>query len=117
MLGYLSIIFVPYVLKLLFFFTVFVNLGPEFADKLLGSCLQLLDLGLLEVKHLLLDLGSLDLIDFIGLHLVDLFAQIVQLGFCQRDLLAAVSLLFLKLNRLLLLLVHLLTNHASCLVL
>lgn len=54
--------------------------------------------------------------------MVDFRSELIQLGFGQWDLLAAVSLLLLEFNRLLLLLhllllIHLLANHASCLIL
>ncbi len=122
MLGKLSIILVPNSLKLLFLFTVFVDLGLELSRQFLDSSLQLLHLRLLKVEHLLLILSSLVLIDFLGGHLVNFLSKLIQFGFGKGDLFAAVSLLLLELYWLLLLLhlllgIHLLTNHASCLIL
>lgn len=123
MLGKLSIILVPNSLKLLFLFTVLVDLGLELTRQFLDSSLQLLHLRLLKVEHLLLILSSLVLIDFLGGHLVNFRSKLIQLGFGQGDLFTAVSLLLLELYWLLLLLlhlllgIHLLTNHAGCLIL
>lgn len=66
MLGKLSIILVPDSLKLLFLFAVLVNLCLELTRQFLDRSLQLLHLRLLEVEHLLLNLGSLVLIDLLG---------------------------------------------------
>ncbi len=66
MLGKLRIILVPNSLKLLFLFTVLVDLGLELTRQFLDSSLQLLHLRLLKVEHLLLILSSLVLIDFLS---------------------------------------------------
>ena len=99
-------------LKLLLLFTIFVNLRRELADKLLNLILQLFDLRLLKVEELALVSLRLIPIDLVWLHLEDASAQILQSWLLQRHLFPAVALLFLELDRRLLLLAW--GSHLAC---
>ena len=98
--------------KLLLLFTVFVNLRRELADKLLDLVLKLFDFRLLKVEELALVSLRLILIDLVWLHLEDASTQILQSWLLQRHLLSAVALLFLELDRRLLLLAW--GSHLAC---
>lgn len=112
MLSEFRIVLVPHGLKLLLFFAIFVNLSFEFSNQFFHGALQLLYLGLLEVKHFLFACTCLVFVDFLGCHLVDLLSEFVKLGLSQGDLLSTVPLLLLEFDRLLLRLLHLLApNH------
>ena len=104
MLCKLLVVFIPDRLKLLLLLTVLVDLLLELVFQPLDRVLERLDLGLLKVKTFELVLLRLILCDILHIHALDPLSQLTELGLGKRHLLAAVSLLFLELDRVRLLL-------------
>jgi len=88
--------------ELLFLLAVFIDLSFELTHECLDLFLQFFDLWLLEVKELALIGLRLELVNFVGLHLENTLSQLLQGRLRQGHLLAAVTLLLLELDRLLL---------------
>ena len=98
MLGKFFIIFIPNRLKLLLLLTVLIDLLFKLVLQLHDRGLDRFYLRLLEVEHLKLVLLRLILGDLLRAHAIDSLVQCLELRLLERDLLAAVSLLFRELD-------------------